>query len=267
MKERIDILLVKRGIFESREKAKRALMAGLVLVDGKLVDKPDIKFPSEVKIEIKKSPSYVSRGGFKLKKALEVFNLNVKDFVALDIGAGTGGFTDCLLKEGAKRVYALDVGRGIIHETLRNDPRVIVMEEINARYIKSEDFPEKFDLITIDLSFISLLKIFPRLPSLLKENSKIIALIKPQFEAGPHKVKKGGIVKDLEVQIEVVKKIVNEVEGLGLFLENLTYYFSKEGKGNIEYPSLFGKEKKNFYFEKIIKEAWNLWNLKYYCKK
>lgn len=267
MKERIDILLVKKGFFESREKAKRALMAGLILVNGKLVDKPDLKFPSEIEIEIKKTLPYVSKGGFKLKKALEVFNINVKDFVVLDIGAGTGGFTDCLLKEGAKRVYALDVGKGVIHESLRNNPRVVVMEEINARYLKSEDFPEKFDLITIDVSFISILKIFPKLPNLLKENGKIIALIKPQFEAGPDKVKKGGIVKDLEVHIEVIKKVVNEVEFLNFYLENITYYFSKEGKGNIEYLSLFGREKKELDFEKVIKEAWNLWNSKFYCKK
>ncbi|MCS7201589.1 MAG: TlyA family RNA methyltransferase [Dictyoglomus sp.] len=267
MKERIDILLVKKGFFESREKAKRALMAGLVIVNGRLIDKPDMRFPTEVKIEIKKSLPYVSKGGFKLKKALEIFKLNVKDFVVLDIGASTGGFTDCLLKEGAKKVYALDVGKGILHESLRNDPRVVVMEGVNARYIKSEDFQEKFDLITIDVSFISLLKIFPRLPNLLKECGKIIALIKPQFEAGPDKVKRGGIVRDLEVHVEIVKKIVNEVKSLNFFLENLTYFFSKKGKGNIEYPSLFGKENKEIDFEKIIKEAWNLWNLRLYSKE
>lgn len=267
MKERIDIILVKKGIFESREKAKRALMAGLVIVNGKLVDKPDMKFLEEIDIEIKESSPYVSKGGFKLKKALEVFNLNLKNWVVLDIGASTGGFTDCLLKEGVKKVYALDVGKGIIHETLRNNPKVVVMEGINARYIKSEDFPEKFDLITIDVSFISILKIFPRLPNLLKENSNIIALIKPQFEAGPNKVKRGGIVKDLEVHIEVFKKIIKEVESLGFYLENLTYYFSKEGKGNIEYPSLFGKEKKELDFEKLVREAWNLWSSKFYYKR
>lgn len=262
MKERIDTLLVKKGFFESREQAKRAIMAGLILVNGKLIDKPDTKFIPDVNVEIKKSLPFVSRGGFKLKKALEIFGLCVKDFVVLDIGASTGGFTDCLLKEGAKKVYALDVGQGLLHESLRNNPKVVVMEGINARYLKEEDFPEKFDLITIDVSFISILKIFPNLSGLLKEKGKVMALIKPQFEAEPYHVKRGGIVKDLKVHIEVVKRIMEEVKKFGFFLENITYYFSKEGKGNIEYPTLFGKEEKEMDFENIIKEAWTLWSLK-----
>ncbi|MGB9857064.1 MAG: TlyA family RNA methyltransferase [Dictyoglomaceae bacterium] len=266
MKERIDTLLVKKGLFKSREQAKRAIMAGLILVNGKLIDKPNIKFTPEVNVEIKESLPYVSRGGFKLKKALEVFELSVKDFVVLDIGASTGGFTDCLLKEGARKVYALDVGKGLLHESLRNNPKVVVMEGINARYLKEKDFSEKFDLITMDVSFISVLKIFPNLPGLLKENGRVIVLIKPQFEAGPRDVKRGGIVKDLKVHIEVVKRIIEEVKNFGFFLENITYYFSKEGKGNIEYPALFGKEEKDINFENIIKEAWTLWSSRFFLK-
>ncbi|PMQ01083.1 MAG: TlyA family rRNA (cytidine-2'-O)-methyltransferase [Dictyoglomus sp. NZ13-RE01] len=267
MKERLDVLLVKRGFFESREQAKRAIMAGLVLIDDKLVIKPDIKFPFDVKIDIKEKQPYVSRGGFKLKKALDEFSLSVKDFVVLDIGASTGGFTDCLLQEGAKKVYAVDVGKGLLHEKLRNDQRVILMEGVNARYLKKDDFPEKFDLITIDVSFISILKIFPRLPELIKEDGRIIALIKPQFEAGPSEVSKGGIVRKLEVHKEVIKRLLYEIEKLNFYLQNITFYLSKEGKGNIEYPALFGRVKKEIDYEKIIEEAWNLWNLKKTLKK
>jgi 23S rRNA (cytidine1920-2'-O)/16S rRNA (cytidine1409-2'-O)-methyltransferase len=262
MKERIDILLVKKGFFESREKAKIAIMEGLILVNGKNIDKPDIKFPWDVEIKIKEKLPYVSRGGFKLKKALDIFKISVKDYIVLDIGASTGGFTDCLLQEGAKRVYALDVGKGLLHEKLRRDPRVIVIEGKNARYLKEEDFDEKFDLITIDVSFISLLKIFPVTPPLLKENGKVIALIKPQFEAEPKNVKRGGIVKDINVHIKIIEKINKEIENLGYYIENMTYYLSKEGKGNIEYPILIGRDKKDINFNKIIEEAWNFWNSK-----
>ncbi|HOJ92822.1 MAG TPA: TlyA family RNA methyltransferase [Dictyoglomaceae bacterium] len=262
MKERLDILLVKRGLFESREKAKAVIIAGLVTVDGKLVDKPDSKFSEDALIELKSSLPYVSKGGFKLKKALDEFSLDVKDFIVMDIGASTGGFTDCLLQEGARKVYAVDVGKGLLHEKLRKDKRVILMERINARYLKEEDIPEKLDLITIDVSFISILKIFPRLKPLLKKEGKVLSLIKPQFEAGSKDVSRGGIVKKDDVHLRVIENIRENTKNLGFFLENITYYISKEGKGNIEYPALFSQiDCGDILIEPVVEEAFKNWDL------
>lgn len=262
-KERLDVLLVKKGFFESREKAKIAIMAGLVKVNGVLINKPDLKISNDSLIEIKENLPYVSKGGFKLKKALEVFNTDVSHKVALDIGASTGGFTDCLLQEGAERVYAVDVGKGLLHEKLRKSPKVIVKEGINARYLKKEDVPEEVDIITIDVSFISLLKIFPILKPFLKDNTQIIALIKPQFEASPKDVSRGGIVKNIDVHIKIIENIKENLKNIGFYLTNLTYYLSKEGKGNIEYPSLFlTQSQKEIQIEDIkivIQEAFSVW--------
>ncbi|MFN3698663.1 MAG: TlyA family RNA methyltransferase [Dictyoglomus sp.] len=262
-KERLDVLLVKKGFFESREKAKIAIIAGLIKVNGVFINKPDVKVSYDSVIEIKEVLPYVSRGGFKLKKALEVFKIDLTGKTALDIGASTGGFTDCLLQEGAVKVYAVDVGKGVLHEKLRRDPRVIVKEGINARYLSERDIPEKVDIITIDVSFISLLKIFTSLKPFLKDNTKIIALIKPQFEATPKEVSKGGIVRNIDVHIKIIENIKYNLKNLGFFLINLTYYLSKEGKGNIEYPSLITiEEQEEISLENIkaiVQEAFSNW--------
>ncbi len=207
-RERIDRLLVRRGLAETRERAQALIFAGQVFVDGHRVNKPGKCVPEEARIEIQ-GPSlrYVSRGGVKLEAALRAFELDVAGFLCLDIGASTGGFTDCLLQHGARCVYAVDVGRGQLDWRLRQDPRVVVREGINARYLKPEDFPVQFDLITIDVSFISLTKILPAVVPLLQPSGAILALIKPQFEVGRGEVGKGGIVRDSEKHRRVIEKI------------------------------------------------------------
>ncbi len=207
-KERLDKILFEKNFFTSREKARREIMAGNVFVEGKRIDKPGTAIFNESKIEIKnKSIPYVSRGGLKLEKALEEFNIDVRDKIALDIGASTGGFTDCLLKHNCSLVYAVDVGYGQIAWELKNNPKVKVIDRVNARYLKADDFSVKFDIIVIDVSFISLTKILPSVVNLLSPKGEIIALIKPQFEAGREKVGKGGIVRDLKVHEEVIERI------------------------------------------------------------
>ena len=239
-KKRIDKLLVEKGLCESREKAQAIILAGKVWIslDNKnfqRITKSGIQVPENVYIRIEESFPYVSRGGLKLEGALKIFNLNVKDYICLDIGASTGGFTHCLLLKGAKKIYALDVGKGQLHYSLRTNPRVIVMEGINARYIKPDHFPEKFDLITVDVSFISLKKILPVLPPLLKNKGKVLALIKPQFEVGPKFVKKG-IVRESKLH----KKVVNEIWD---FSQKLGF----KPQGVAESPILGTKGNKEFF--------------------
>ena len=214
-KIRLDKLLVEKGLCESREKAQALILAGKVWVALDLknfqkITKAGTKVPEDTSLKLEEDFPYVSRGGLKLEGALNAFKIDVKDAVCLDIGASTGGFTHCLLLRGAKKVYAVDVGKGQLHYKLRQDPKVIVMEGINARYLTEEMFPEKFDLITIDVSFISLKKILSPARKLLKTTGKILALIKPQFEAGPRFVKKG-VVKDNFIRA----KIVNEIWAFG----------------------------------------------------
>ncbi len=218
-KVRADKLLVEKGFCESREKAQALIIAGKVYfsVDGKnfsKVKKPGENLPETALLHIEVDFPYVSRGGLKLEGALEIFEIDPEGMVCLDIGASTGGFTHCLLLKGAKKVYALDVGKGQLHQKLREDPRVVVMEEINARYLTPEMFPEKFDLITVDVSFISLKKILPVLLPLLKEKGKVLALIKPQFEVGPREVKKG-VVRDSRLHFKVVQEIWEFSEKIG----------------------------------------------------
>lgn len=239
-KVRVDKLLVERGLCESREKAQALILAGKVFysLDGKTftkVRKPGEILPEDTLLQIEEDFPYVSRGGLKLEKALEVFEIDPKDMVCLDIGAGTGGFTHCLLLKGAKKVYALDVGKGQLHQKLREDPKVIVMEEINARYLTQEMFPEKFDLITVDVSFISLKKILPVLPPLLKDKGRVLALIKPQFEVGPKEVKKG-VVKDPSLHFRVVQEIWD-------FSEKVNF----KPLGICESPILGAKGNKEFF--------------------
>lgn len=211
IKIRLDQLLFKRGIAESREKAKRLIMTGKVFNAGNRLDKPGVTYPEDIEIEIKGDDNkYVSRGAYKLSGFLKDLDISVKDFKCIDIGASTGGFTDLLLQEGAESVTTVDVGKGVLHWKLRNDERVKIFEGINARYIKSDDVGDEFDLAVMDLSFISLEKVLPAVFPLLKESSgMIISLIKPQFEAGREHVGKGGVVRSKDVQLECVKKIIN----------------------------------------------------------
>ncbi|HFC97282.1 MAG TPA: TlyA family RNA methyltransferase [Thermosulfurimonas dismutans] len=207
-RERLDKVLVARGLAESREKAQALIMAGEVFVEGRRVDKAGTRVPLTARIEIRgRGLPYVSRGGLKLEGALKAFGLSVTDLVCADFGASTGGFTDCLLQHGAARVYALDVGRGQLHERLRRDPRVVAREGVNVRYLKPEDLPEKVDLVTIDVSFISLKKVLPAAREILKPGGWILALIKPQFEVGPREVGRGGVVRDPAKHRRVIEEI------------------------------------------------------------
>jgi len=210
-RERIDTLLVERGLAQSRNRAQALVMAGVVLVDEQLVNKPSEKFAAEATVRLKVSGDsphdYVSRGGMKLEAALREFQIDVNGLTCLDIGSSTGGFTDCLLRQGARRTVALDVGHNQIDWRLRSDPRVEVREGINARYLKPEDFDRKFDLVTIDVAFISATKILPAIVSLLGEEGKIITLIKPQFEVGRENLPASGVVKDERQQQEAVGRI------------------------------------------------------------
>lgn len=233
-KERLDIHLVKTGFFPTRQKAQSAILAGEVLVDEKIVDKPGILVGNCVHIKIKEKPHYVSRGGYKLEKVILSLNLNLKDKIVLDVGASTGGFTDCLLKFGARKVYAVDVGQGQLNYKLRQDKRVVVLEKTNIRYITSDKIPDKVDFITIDVSFISLKKVIPPVLPFLKKGGKIIALIKPQFEAGKAKVRKG-VVRNQQVHKEVLEDILNFMKSLSLPIIGLIESPLLGPKGNREF--------------------------------
>lgn len=206
-KQRLDVLLVERGIAETREKAQHLIREGQVLIKGQLADKPGHTHDSEAEISVKATPRFVSRGGEKLEAAFTAFDLHATGKVCLDAGASTGGFTDCLLQHGAAKVYAVDVGKGQLHWKLRNDPRVAVMEKINARYLKPGDLPEKPVLAVVDVSFISLTKVLPAVISILDLPAELVTLIKPQFEAGREEVGKGGVVRDEAVRAAVVERI------------------------------------------------------------
>jgi 23S rRNA (cytidine1920-2'-O)/16S rRNA (cytidine1409-2'-O)-methyltransferase len=263
-KPRLDVLLVEKEFFQTRSRAQAAIMAGLVFVNGEKIEKAGQPVAAEAVVEIhgEKNP-YVSRGGLKLEAALEEFGISPAGLVCLDIGASTGGFTDCLLQKGARCVYAVDVGRGQLAWKLRKDVRVVVIEKTNARYLKLEDLveaqrrpasggpPLSFQkllpfqppqLAVMDVSFISVLKIFPVFQGLLTPDAKIISLIKPQFEAGRQEVEKGGLVKNPLTHIKVLKKITEETAGLGFVLEKLTFSPITGADGNIEYFGLWSKK-------------------------
>lgn len=213
---RLDVLLVDRGHFESREKARRAVMAGLVEVDGRRMDKPGSAVGCDVALTVRgPAEPFVSRGGRKLAAALDAFEVDVRDRVALDVGASTGGFTDCLLQRGARRVYAVDVGYGQLDQRLRQDARVIVMERVNARHLPPDALPERVDLVTVDVSFISLLKVVPALLPHLQPEGLLLPLIKPQFEAGRREVGAGGVVRDPEVRRTVIERVLDGLTELG----------------------------------------------------
>lgn len=244
-KERIDKLLLERGFADSRSKAQALIMSGVVLVDEKRVEKPSESFSGEAKIRIKNQnvkTKYVGRGGLKLEKALEHFRIRPIEYVCLDVGASTGGFTDCLLQNGAKRVYAVDVGTNQLVWKLRNDKRVEARENINARYLKPVDFDDEFDLIVMDVSFISVTKIIPALVPLLKNDGKIIVLVKPQFEVGKGEVGKGGIVREPEKHERVVSEINRFVENCGLKISGVIDSPITGADGNKEFLALYEKE-------------------------
>lgn len=236
MKERLDVLLVKRNLAESREKAKAVIMAGNVFVDGQREDKAGTTFSPDVSIEVKgHTLPYVSRGGLKLEKALAVFDVNVENKVCTDVGSSTGGFTDCMLQNGARKVYAIDVGRGQLDWKLRQDSRVVCMEKTNIRYVTPEDIGEPIDFSSIDVSFISLTKVLEPIRNYLKEDGEIVALIKPQFEAGREKVGKKGVVRDKEVHREVILKVADYACQIGFGIMELDYSPIRGPEGNIEY--------------------------------
>jgi 23S rRNA (cytidine1920-2'-O)/16S rRNA (cytidine1409-2'-O)-methyltransferase len=269
-KKRIDLLLVQLGLFDTRSKAQSAIMAGVVFANGKKTDKAGEQVEEGAKIEVKGDASpYVGRGGVKLEHALKVFDIDVKERAALDIGASTGGFTDCLLKRGARLVYAVDVGYGQIAWSLRKDPRVVVVERTNARYLRPEELysvkgkgervsGEKASLAVIDVSFISLSKVLPAVCDLLSDDGEVVALVKPQFEAGREQVEKGGLVKDKKVQAGVLEAVVSDAKKLGLKFAGATFSPITGADGNIEFFVHLSKlgENKELDAFKIIEEAW-----------
>ena len=241
-KKRLDILLVERGLLPSREKAQRSIRAGLVTVGGHPSDKPGRAVESGAEIELLSPPRYVGRGGEKLKGALEDFDFSPAGRVALDLGSSTGGFTDCLLQEGARKVYCFDVGKGQLAWKLRRDPRVAVKEGFNARYLTPGDLPEKPDLITIDLSFISLKKVLASAAGVLAAPGEILALVKPQFEARRPEISRGGVVRDPEVRRRVTGEIADFARGLGLTVRGVRQSRLTGPAGNREFFILLSRE-------------------------
>lgn len=258
-KQRLDILLVERGLFETREKAKRAIMAGIVFSNETRLDKPGEKVSEDLPLQVKGNPlPYVSRGGLKLEKALREFDLSVKDKIMLDIGASTGGFSDCALQNGAKMIYALDVGYNQLAWKLRNDERVVVMERTNFRYVQSTDFLKGIpSFASIDVSFISLTLILPVLREVLAVGSDIVALIKPQFEAGKDEVGKKGIVREPHIHKKVIEKIIAFSIEQGYDVLDLSFSPITGGEGNIEFlihlnwPGLKGQPGENKMKESV----------------
>ncbi len=261
-KVRLDLLLLEKGLFSSRERAKSAIMAGIVFVDGQKIDKAGTLVAEEASIYVKEVICpYVSRGGLKLEKAFQTFSLSLRDTVCMDIGASTGGFTDFMLKQGACRVYCVDVGYGQLDYSLRNNSRVVNMERTNIRHITPEQFSLKMDFISIDVSFISLELVLPVAIPLLREEGCIVCLIKPQFEAGKDQVGKGGIVRDPQIHERVIRKTIGVARREGCRVEGLTYSPVKGAKGNIEYLLLLKKTEgspetsDSVFVEKVVAQA------------
>lgn len=244
MKERLDVILVNQGYAASREKAKAIIMSGNVYVDGQREDKAGTAFDAgKIRLEVRGSTlRYVSRGGLKLEKAMDKWRFELDGKVCMDIGASTGGFTDCMLQNGAARVYSVDVGRGQLDWKLRNDPRVVCMEQTNFRYTVREDIPEELDFASVDVSFISLTKILIPARNLLKTGGEMVCLIKPQFEAGKGKVGKNGVVREPEIHREVIAKIVDYADSIGFAVLHLEFSPIKGPEGNIEYLLHIKKE-------------------------
>lgn len=256
-KERIDVLLVEKGFFESREKAKASIMAGVVYANEQKIDKAGEEVSIDAKLEVRENICpYVSRGGLKLEKAVKFFGVNLKDKVCMDIGASTGGFTDCMLQNGAKKVFSVDVGYGQFAWKLRQDERVVCMERTNIRYVTDEQIGEKLDFASIDVSFISLTKVLPVAFNLLKDDGEVVALIKPQFEAGREQVGKKGVVRDSKVHKEVIEKITAFSESIGFRVKNLSFSPIKGPEGNIEFLLYLGKSGGTIVdVDKVIEET------------
>lgn len=235
-KTRLDVLLVERGLQESRQKAQATIMSGLVFVNNQRVDKPGTAVANDAEIEVRGNVlPYVSRGGLKLEKAMKSFGLTLTGMTCADIGASTGGFTDCMLQNGAVKVYAVDVGYGQLDWKLRNDPRVVCMERTNARYLTHEQIPDELDFASIDVSFISLRLILPAVNGLLHEGGHVACLVKPQFEAGREKVGKKGVVRDASVHREVLENFLIHAKESGFTVLDITYSPIRGPEGNIEY--------------------------------
>jgi len=239
-KERLDVMVARRGLAESREQAQKLIMAGQVTVDGQPAGKPGHKYGADAVIEVKESPRFVGRGGEKLQAAFDAFDFTVDGLVCLDVGASTGGFTDCLLQHGAARVFAVDVGKGQLHWKLRNDPRVRVMDGMNARYLDSEEFPERPQFAAVDVAFISLTKVLPAVIKVLVPGAQLVTLVKPQFEAERGQVGKGGVVRDAAVRDDVVEKIRSFcVRELGLTGMGVCESPLRGPAGNVEFLALW----------------------------
>lgn len=236
IKKRLDVLLVEKGLAETRAKAQAVIMSGLVYVEGQKADKPGTSYEESVQIEVRSgSCPYVSRGGLKLEKALRDFGVDPTGFVCSDSGASTGGFTDCLLQQGAKKVFAIDVGYGQLDWKIRSDPRVVVMERTNVRYVTPEQLGEPLDLSVIDVSFISLKIVLPVIKTFLKPDGQVLCLIKPQFEAGKEKVGKKGVVREPETHKEVLDNFIMLAKSLDFVILGLTFSPVKGPEGNIEF--------------------------------
>lgn len=256
MKTRLDVLLVERGLAESREKAKAIIMSGNVFVDGEREDKAGASFPEKAVIEVKGNPlKYVSRGGYKLEKAMSHFDVTVDGKICMDVGASTGGFTDCMLQNGAKKVYAVDVGNGQLAWKLRQDERVVTMEKTNIRYVTREQIEEPIALASIDVAFISLTKVLEPVKALLSEDGQVVALIKPQFEAGREQVGKKGVVRDKKVHLEVIEHMIDYAVQIGFEVLNLEYSPIKGPEGNIEYLLHLQNHKEGTTWEHVPVEA------------
>lgn len=236
MKERLDVLLVKKNLAESREKAKAVIMAGIVYVDDQKEDKAGSMFEETAKIEVRGSTlKYVSRGGLKLEKAMTHFGVTLDQKICMDVGASTGGFTDCMLQNGAVKVYSVDVGHGQLAWKLRNDPRVVCMEKTNIRYVTPEEIPDKIQFVSIDVSFISLTKVLGPVKALMEPDGQVVCLIKPQFEAGREKVGKKGVVRERSVHLEVIRMVAAFAGSIGFEALHLEFSPIKGPEGNIEY--------------------------------
>ena len=242
-KTRLDVLLTQQGMAESRQKAQAIIMSGVVFVNGQRADKPGMAIANDASIEVRGHVMpYVSRGGWKLEKAMKTFPITLEGKVCADIGASTGGFTDCMLQNGAKKVYAVDVGYEQLDWRLRNDPRVVCMERTNARYLTREQIPDELEFASIDVSFISLSLIFPALYQLLSKHGEIACLIKPQFEAGREKVGKKGVVRDKAVHLEVLEHFLEHARANNFTVLGITYSPIRGPEGNIEYLGYLKKD-------------------------
>ena len=265
MKERLDVLLVNRNLAESREKAKAIIMSGIVYVDGQKEDKAGTMFEDTVSVEVRgHTLAYVSRGGLKLEKAMTHFGVTLNGKICMDVGASTGGFTDCMLQNGAVKVYSVDVGHGQLAWKLRNDERVVCMEKTNIRYVTPEDIPDRIQFASIDVSFISLTKVLGPVKELLTEDGQIVCLIKPQFEAGREKVGKKGVVREKSTHLEVIESVIAFAKSIGFGIRNLEFSPIKGPEGNIEYllylqnhPELADEKGVEIDSKTIVEEAHN----------